>query len=110
MSSTNDFPDVLTLDEAAAYLRVPSGEVQALLEARRIPARQIGSQWRILKAALANWLSDLDPKTRLESLFGAWADDESVPELLRDIYKRRGRSEVEPKPKRRKAAHASARQ
>lgn len=49
--------DVLTLAEAAAYLRVPEQEVLRLAEHRDIPAQRIGGEWRFLKRALGHWLT-----------------------------------------------------
>jgi excisionase family DNA binding protein len=48
--------DVLTLAEAASFLRVPEAELLRLVEAHDIPAQQIGGEWRFLKKALAEWL------------------------------------------------------
>ncbi len=48
--------DVLTLAEAAAYLRVGEPEILALVEADALPARRIGSEWRFLKSAINHWL------------------------------------------------------
>jgi excisionase family DNA binding protein len=50
-------PDVMTLDEAAAYLKVPPADVQALITSGEIKAKQIGSQFRISKKALDDFLS-----------------------------------------------------
>jgi excisionase family DNA binding protein len=52
------FEDVLTLNEAAAYLRFPEQEVLRLAEQREIPAKQIGGEWRFLKRGLGHWLVD----------------------------------------------------
>jgi excisionase family DNA binding protein len=49
--------DVLTLAEAASYLRVPEEELLRLAEHRDIPAQMIGGQWRFLKRALGHWLT-----------------------------------------------------
>ena len=49
--------DVLTLAEAAAYLRVPEEELLRLAEQRDIPAQRIGGEWRFLKRALGLWLT-----------------------------------------------------
>jgi excisionase family DNA binding protein len=49
--------DVLTITEAAAYLRVPEEELLHLAEHRDIPAQRIGGEWRFLKRALAHWLT-----------------------------------------------------
>jgi excisionase family DNA binding protein len=48
--------DVLTLAEAASYLRVPAEAVSELVAKRAIPAQEIGSEWRFSKRALAEWL------------------------------------------------------
>jgi len=48
--------DVLTLAEAAAFLRVPEAELLRLVETHDIPAQQIGGEWRLLKKALIDWL------------------------------------------------------
>jgi excisionase family DNA binding protein len=56
MSDTK-LDDVLTLAEAASYLRVPDEELLRLPEQRDIPAQQIGGEWRFLKRALDHWLA-----------------------------------------------------
>jgi excisionase family DNA binding protein len=89
---------VLTLAEAAAYLRVPEADLLQLVNQREIPARQIGGEWRILKPALQDWLRGSLPKPSKEAvlaLAGAWKDDPYLDEMLRDIYKRRGRPMTE---------------
>jgi excisionase family DNA binding protein len=48
--------DVLTLGEAAAYLRVPEAELAELADRGGIPARKVGGEWRLLKKALDDWL------------------------------------------------------
>ncbi len=49
-------PDVMTVAEAAAYLRVSEADVQAMIDSGEIKARRIGSQVRISKAALDEFL------------------------------------------------------
>ncbi len=48
--------EVLTLAEAAAFLRVSADDLTELLAQGAIPAQKIGSEWRFLKRALADWL------------------------------------------------------
>jgi excisionase family DNA binding protein len=48
--------EVLTLEEAAAYLRVSEEELKDLVERREAPAQKIGGKWRLLKRALTDWL------------------------------------------------------
>jgi excisionase family DNA binding protein len=49
-------PEVMNLEEAAAFLRVTPEAVKALAEAQRIPARRIGEAWRFSRPALLEWL------------------------------------------------------
>jgi excisionase family DNA binding protein len=49
--------EVLTLPEAAAYLRVPEEVLQRMAAEQAIPARKIGEEWRFLRSALQDWLS-----------------------------------------------------
>jgi excisionase family DNA binding protein len=48
--------EVLTLSEAATYLRVSEAAVSKLVADHAIPAQSIGGELRFLKAALADWL------------------------------------------------------
>ena len=47
----------MTLAEAAAYLKVDAADVQALITAGQVKAKQIGSEYRISKKALDDFLS-----------------------------------------------------
>lgn len=44
--------EVLTLAEAAAYLRVSEADVVNLVHAHNLPGRFTGSDWRFLKSAI----------------------------------------------------------
>lgn len=81
--------DVLTLQEAAAYLRVPEGEVLRLADQREIPAQRIGGEWRFLKRALGYWLTYGPRFTRDFREFPPWfIDYPMLEELLFAIEKR----------------------
>jgi excisionase family DNA binding protein len=95
MSATLTNPNVLTMEEAAAYLRLPEEIVFLLVTHQGLPGRQIGTEWRFLKAALDDWLRRPSDKEILLRQAGALADDPSLSDLLADIYQRRGRPEVE---------------
>jgi excisionase family DNA binding protein len=88
-------PDVLTLDEAARYLRLPKPKVRRLAADGQLPGRQVGKDWRILKSALDGWLQGSNALARLVRQAGALADDENLNELRRRIYVERGRPEVD---------------
>ena len=49
-------PDVMTLDEAAKYLKVSSEDVLAAITAGDIKAKKIGAQYRISKSAIDDYL------------------------------------------------------
>ncbi len=38
-------PEVLTLEEAASYFRVPADAVLPMIDAERLPARRFGADW-----------------------------------------------------------------
>jgi excisionase family DNA binding protein len=48
--------DVLTLEEAAAYLRVHPRTLRMKASAGAIPGAKIGKVWRFHKRQLENWL------------------------------------------------------
>jgi excisionase family DNA binding protein len=56
-STTPSVPDVMTLEEAAAYLKVSTADVQAIIDSGELKARQVGSQYRISKEAIDSFLS-----------------------------------------------------
>jgi excisionase family DNA binding protein len=86
--------DVLTLEEAAAYLRLDERTVERLAAVHGMPGRRIENEWRFLKSALQDWLRGLSGKELLLEQAGALADDESFSEMLDRIYKERGRPET----------------
>jgi excisionase family DNA binding protein len=49
-------PDVLTLEEASAYLRLPVAVVLRQASQGKIPGRKIEDNWRFLKTAIDDWL------------------------------------------------------
>jgi len=48
--------EVMTLEEAAAFLRLTPEAVRSLAETQRIPARRVGEAWRFSRPALVEWL------------------------------------------------------
>ncbi len=47
---------VMTLREAARYLRLHTTELETLAESGAIPAFKVDNKWRFLKAALDEWM------------------------------------------------------
>lgn len=89
--------DVLTLADAAKYLRLKRAQVLALAERGDLPGRQVGDDWRFLKSALQDWLRGKPPTSA--DLFlrqaGVFKDDDTLPALLEEIYRARGRPMTE---------------
>ena len=96
-----EWPEVLTLGEAAAYLRVPEAEVVRMVGPHGLAGRLIGSEWRFSRTAIQDWLrTPPEPSTResLLALAGSWKDDPDVDDMLKEIYRRRGRPMTEDGP------------
>jgi excisionase family DNA binding protein len=87
--------DVLTLEELADYLKLPSDMVLDQANQGKLPGRKIEDTWRFLKSAIDDWLRAQDSRTILLQQAGAFADDPDLPEIRQKIYADRGRSEVE---------------
>ena len=53
--------DVLTLEEAAALLKLPRDTVRSRAEAGDLPGRRFGKEWRFARVAVLAWLADGEP-------------------------------------------------
>jgi excisionase family DNA binding protein len=98
VSDTCGAEAVLTLGEAAAYLRVAESHVQRLAETRALAGRQIGGEWRFLKAGLQDWLrapTAASGKEAFLALAGVWRDDPDIEQIVRHAHRRRGRIAVD---------------
>jgi excisionase family DNA binding protein len=88
--------EVLTLAEAAAYLRLPEADVVRLAAAEGLPGRLIGSEWRFFKAAIQQWLSVSQEtaalrKAAILAAAGTFKDDPDLENIVEEIYRQRGR-------------------
>jgi|ERR1019366_6647753 excisionase family DNA binding protein len=95
---TVESTEVLTLAEAAAYLRVSQDDVERMVREQDLPGRFVGDSWRFLKPALRDWLACPMPRPSKEaarSTIGSWKDDPDLDEMLKEIYKQRGRPMIE---------------
>ena len=48
--------EVLTLEEAAALLKLPPDAVRERAEAGDLPGRRFGAEWRFTRSAIFDWL------------------------------------------------------
>ena len=88
--------EVLTLAEAAHYLRVTEAEVLRMVREQGLPGRRIGNEWRFLIVSLQDWLRQgPSARERLMQLAGAWKDDPQLAEIVREAYRQRGRAMTE---------------
>jgi len=94
-SQSPPLPEVLTLEEAAEYLRVAESDVVDLATKHRLPGRKIGGQWRFLRIGLADWLLEPSGKERVLRHAGTLRDDPDREAMLEQIYQDRGRSMTE---------------
>ncbi|WP_254721714.1 helix-turn-helix domain-containing protein [Kovacikia minuta] len=83
----------MTLEEVAAYLRLPTETVLRQAIQGKLPGRKIEDTWRFLQTAINDWLRSQDNRTILLQQAGTFSDDESLAELRASIYQARGRAE-----------------
>jgi len=80
---------VLTLSEAAGYLRLPETDVLRLVQEQGLPARHVGLEWRFLLSALREWLGrSMQVRSNKEAwmeLAGVWRHDPDFDELQRQM-------------------------
>ena len=91
---------IMTLAETAAFLRTKEDDLEKMAAAGKIPAREVGGEWRFLKSAICNWLSQPEPRPKLSqrerivATFGSMSDDETALPMLQAIYEERRRHPV----------------
>jgi hypothetical protein len=96
-TSVNGPPsEVLTLPEAADYLRLPEDEVVRSVQSQGLPGRCIAGEWRFLKSAIQHWLASVSPtwemrRAEILDLAGKYRDDPDLESIVEDAYRRRGR-------------------
>jgi len=56
-------PTVMTVEEVAAYLRIPRSSVYKLAQEGRIPCQKAGRRWRFHREAIDRWLGN-NPQSR----------------------------------------------
>jgi excisionase family DNA binding protein len=57
---------VLTLEEAAEFLKVHPSTIYRLLKSRMIPAFKIGSDWRFNQESIQRWIEERETTRSLD--------------------------------------------
>lgn len=79
---------LMTLQEMADYLRVTPKTIYRMLEARQIPARKVGHQWRFDSVSIDVWLSQNSVQKAARIL--VVDDEEEVCTLFQDALEESG--------------------
>ncbi len=74
--ATENAPEILTLEQAAAFLQVSPRTVQRLVAEGRMPGRQVGSQWRFDREQLREWVRGESGRRRAEPTGDALVESE----------------------------------
>ena len=83
-SSAND--QILTVEEVAAYLKVTSRSIYALLAKEEIPAFKVGGAWRFRRDELDFWTRQgLVASTRIEGEIYSSSFDAKLQKLVYEI-------------------------
>lgn len=86
---------VLTLEEAADYLRLSPDILQQHAVAGKIPGQPIGDSWRFLRSAIDDWLRCHDSRSVLLQQAGIFAQDETLEAIQANIDQDRQQSALE---------------
>jgi len=85
--------EVMTLSEAATYLRLPEDAVRTAIQDQDLPGRCVNGEWRFLKSGIQEWLlrgpKPSSNKEAWRALVGMWKDDPTVDELREEIARQR---------------------
>ncbi|MAT45418.1 MAG: hypothetical protein CL609_24080 [Anaerolineaceae bacterium] len=49
--------DILTVEEAAMYLKIPISSIYKLAQEGKIPAQKVGRHWRFHRNTLDHWIA-----------------------------------------------------
>lgn len=63
----DDFPQVLTIEEASKYLRIPLSTLYKLAQDGKIPCQKVGRHWRFRKERIDNWLDETIAKSKKQT-------------------------------------------
>ena len=67
----NEYPIILTLEQAAEMLQLSTRTVQRMVSKSKMPGRRIGGQWRFDRDQLREWVRDetvIPPEEKLSQV------------------------------------------
>ena len=96
LQSATQTERVLTLSEAAAFLKVDEAALAGKTAAGEVPAQKIGDEWRFLQRALVDWLyaagsvngaprAEPGSKEAVAKVFGIFKGDDDLEARLADL-------------------------
>ncbi len=56
------FPDIMTVEQAAEYLQLTADTVRRLLREGQLPGRRIGKEWRLSRRKLEEFIMEGKPR------------------------------------------------
>lgn len=81
--------EVLTVNEAAEFLRVTPDVVERLIADKSLPARRVEGEWRLSREAIHYWLVTAESKDAMLKSAGVFRDDPTLTEVLSIIERNR---------------------
>jgi excisionase family DNA binding protein len=74
-------PEILTIDEVAAYLRLTPQTIYKWAQEKRIPAVKLGKEWRFRRSVIDRWFDEqlLGNDSRFGHLKGANPEGSDAP-------------------------------
>jgi excisionase family DNA binding protein len=64
-----NFPEIMTIGEAAQYLRVSSSSLYKLAQTGRVPCQKVGRHWRFRREAIDRWLEQAGPMPKGHEIY-----------------------------------------
>jgi len=61
-------PEIMTIGETAAYLRISKSSLYKLAQEGRIPCQKVGRHWRFRREAIDRWLEQSKPSIHSRSV------------------------------------------
>ena len=53
------FPEIMTIEEASRYLRIPLSSLYRLAQSGKIPCQKVGRHWRFKRQAIDRWQGEM---------------------------------------------------